>query len=256
MTDVLVPRPATTVVVLRDADDGVEVLMVRRNLRSDFVGGAYVFPGGAVDSGDGDPEILIHLLGPPHAPVPTGFSSWTEAATALVAGVRELFEEAGILLATARSTEPLELATWRQQLADGTVTFSELLRDADLEIDATAIVPIAHWITPEGPSRRYDTWFLVARAPADQVARRDDEETVAECWIRPRAALDAHQRGDFSMIFPTIRTLEQIERFVSVDEALSFARSISEIRAIQPRLVERDGEIIAVLPDGEGPGVR
>lgn len=256
MSPVLTPRLATTVLVARDSERGLEVLMVRRNLRSDFVGGAYVFPGGAVDPEDADASVLARVLGVGGDRVPTGFSTSDQAKVSIVAGVRELFEEAGILLARSQSWSTFDPATWRDEMRRGDRTFREVLEAADLVIEASGIVPLAHWITPEGPSRRYDTRFFVAAAPEDQVASRDDHETIAECWVRPVDALDAQRRGEFEMIFPTIRTLEQIAELDEVAQLMAYARSLTTISPVQPVLVEREGEIIAVLPDGEGPGAR
>ena len=99
----------------------------------------------------------------------------------------------------------------------------------------------SHWITPEGQHRRYDTRFFVARAPEAQVPLHDDREVIANLWIRPVDALARHRAGEFEMIFPTIRTLQALERFASADDLLAAAAAIGEVPTILPRIVARRG---------------
>jgi len=252
-----VPRPASTVLAVRDADAGFEVLMVRRNLNSDFVGGAYVFPGGAVEPGDGhlrravgpaDPEFSALL------DLPQGGRAY------VVAALRELFEEAGLLVACddageVRDLEPLaasQLLEARRRLNAGEETLNDLLDAAGLYLDLRGVAYLAHWVTPTGPPRRFDTRFFVLRAPSGQVARPDTTETVDSVWLRPRDALAAHERGEYEMIFPTIRTLESVADCASADDVVTYARNQTGVVKTEPRLVNRDGVISVVLAGDDG----
>jgi 8-oxo-dGTP pyrophosphatase MutT (NUDIX family) len=257
-------RPAATVMLVRDApapgDSGscIEVLMVRRNLRSDFVGGAYVFPGGAVDLLDGGAEAealcpgrsdaqASALLGVPSG----GLAYW-------VAVVRETFEEAGLLLAARNAgpdllagdpEEEARLARARVAVNDGSKRFLDLCRDEQLRLGVGDIHYFAHWITPRGAPRRYDTRFFVAAAPPGQIAAHDAGETIAEVWISPDDALARHRAGEIEIIFPTIRNLQAIGRFASSAELLSAAAAASSsVPAIEPRVVPDGNGMRIVLP--------
>ena len=182
-------RPASSVILLRDRAGGPEVLLVQRNPDSRFMGGAWVFPGGAVSEEDAGP-----------------------AAT----GARELEEEAGIGLA------------------------------ADHEL-----VPFSRWITPAEVKIRFDTWFFVGRAPEGVEAAADGEECVGARWLAPAAALEEFQQDRMMLVFPTIKHLEQLAEFGSVDEALAEARS-REVRPVQPRVVVREDGARLVMPGEPG----
>jgi 8-oxo-dGTP pyrophosphatase MutT (NUDIX family) len=252
--------------LVRDAPgpDGsaVEVLMVRRNLRSDFVGGAYVFPGGAVDPLDGgtDAEGLCSgrtdaeasaLLGQPSG----GLAYW-------VAVVRETFEEAGLLLAERPDgpellagdvEEKARFAAERVAVNDGSRRFLDLCRDEGVRLTVGDIHYFAHWITPRGAPRRYDTRFFVAAAPPGQVAAHDAGETIADVWIRPEEALARHRSGEIEIIFPTIRNLQVISRFVTSGDLLAAAaRASNSVPVIEPRVVADGNGMRIVLPGDPG----
>jgi len=181
------PRQAATVIVLRGGGERLEVLLVQRNPAARFMGGAWVFPGGAVDAGEDHRS----------------------------AGAREVREEAG-----------LEVAT---------------------------LTPFSRWITPPQVKIRFDTLFFLAAAPAGAEPRPDGGETVDLRWFRPRDALAAHRRGEIAMVFPTIKTLEQLEEFGSADELLAWAEG-REVAPIEPQVV-LEGEVARVVLPGE-PGYR
>jgi 8-oxo-dGTP pyrophosphatase MutT (NUDIX family) len=257
MADILVPRPAATVLTLRDAPNGYEILMLRRNVRSEFMGGIFVFPGGAVDSEDA--EAPVYGLDDVVASQRLGLERGGLAF--YVASLRELFEEAGLLIVCddqgqeLRFTTPEELTrlgSHRRALNAGETTLAEVLRSEDVCLDLRGVAYLAHWITPVGLPRRYDTRFLVALAPEGQPATHDANETVADRWVRPKDALAAHERGEFEMVRPTIKNLEAISQFSTSREVLDFARALGPITAVQPRLVERDGVVIIVIPGDEG----
>ena len=257
MADTGALRTAATILVLRDVDEGFEVLMLRRNLQSDFVGGAYVFPGGGVDPDDTSPRAEARSLGLSDEAASRRLNLANGGLAFYVAAVRELFEEAGLLMACDAIGEPLvstsmvtrDLVEARRALNAGELGFLDFLEREKTFVRASALHYLAHWVTPVGPPRRYDTRFFVARAPGDQVAAHDESETVAHRWLRPSEALDAHRRGEFEMIFPTIRNLETIADFTRAQEVITYAESLTAIARVEPRLVERDGVVVPVLDD-------
>ena len=256
MAEILVPRPASTVLIVRE-DAGVEVLMLRRNLNSDFVGGAYVFPGGGVDEGDIILADFVEGLDDAAASQRLGLDRGGLAYYA--AALRELFEEAGLLIACDENGESVvvssELASrlveHRAAMNARFAHLEDLLEELSWRLDVRAMEYLAHWVTPVGPPRRYDTRFFVVAAPAGQVAAHDEGETVAARWVSPREALAAHERGELEMIFPTIRTLEEVAGFTSVGEILEHAARSRPTRR-EPRLIARDGALVPVLPGDPG----
>ena len=257
VAEILVPRAAATVLTLRDSANGYEILMLRRNARSEFMGGVFVFPGGAVDDDDAvapvyglTDEIASDRLGLEHG----GLAFY-------VASLRELFEEAGLLIVCddrgqerrfTTTAELEKLASYRRALNGREITLAEVLRGESVCLDLRGIAYLSHWITPVGMPRRYDTRFFVALAPEGQPATHDANETVADRWMRPVEALSAQRRGEFDMVPPTIRNLEAISHFSTSREVLEFARALGPVTAIEPRLLERDGALVIVVPGDEG----
>jgi len=228
-------RDAATVMLVEDLPD-LHVFMVRRNPNSVFSPGAFVFPGGAVDHSDGQPAAYAtargvdddrasRLVGQPS----NGLRYWIAAA-------RECFEEAGFVLGTA----PPEFAEHRDALNAGTVAWNDIAAAHDVRLHVDELAVFAHWLTPEGSPRRYDTWFFVARAPRDQVGAHDDLEAVASEWIRPADALARARAGEIDLILPTMRTLVALANFDTSAEALD------AVRAAQA------GDVPLVVDDGSG----
>jgi 8-oxo-dGTP pyrophosphatase MutT (NUDIX family) len=187
------PRPAATVILLRGGDQRLEVLLVRRNPAARFMGGAWVFPGGAIDRAEGEGE-----------------------AAQRAAAVREVAEEAGIALA-----------------------------------DPVALVRFSRWITPPEVKIRFDTHFFLAPAPAGADPRPDGQETVDARWFSPAAALEAYRGGEISLVFPTIKHLEQLACFDSAAAALEYARH-RDVRPVQPRVLGTGETARVVLPGEPG----
>jgi 8-oxo-dGTP pyrophosphatase MutT (NUDIX family) len=261
MAEILSPRPAATVITLRDAPEGYEILMLRRNLNSDFVGGAYVFPGGAVDAADAGSSGERLALGLSDAAASTRLGLAQGGLAYYIACLRELFEEAGLLLACDRDGTPVHfgdedtvrrMARSRREVNDGSLGFVAMMEREDLLLDLRGLEYVAHWITPVGPPRRFDTRFFVALAPEGQVATHDAGETVADQWVRPKVALDARRRGELDMIFPTVRNLETIADFATSAQVLDFARSLTNIPCIEPRIVTTNGVVSILMPGDEG----
>jgi 8-oxo-dGTP pyrophosphatase MutT (NUDIX family) len=185
------PRQAATVIVLRGGSEQLEVLLVKRNPAQRFMGGAWVFPGGAVDAGEG-----------------------TGDAAHRTAGVREVEEEAAIVLP-----------------------------------DPGTLVRFSRWITPAMVSIRFDTHFFLAAAPGDADPKPDGGETVDLGWFTPRGALDAHGRDEILLVFPTIKTLEQLAAFSSADELLEWAAG-REVEPVEPQVIG-DGPTARIVLPGE-----
>jgi len=256
-------RPAATVMLVRDVPESggrtrLEVLMVRRNLRSDFVGGAYVFPGGAVDPHDGGPEAEALCAGRSDAEASALLGLSAGGLAYWVAVVRETFEEAGLLLAgrpegpellAGAPDEEARFATERAAVNAGRRRFLDLCRDEGLRLAVGDVHYFAHWITPRGAPRRYDTRFFVAAAPHGQIAAHSAGETIAEVWISPDDALARHRAGEIEIIFPTIRNLQVIGRFATSAELLEAAAlASSAVPAIEPRVVPDGNGMRIVLP--------
>ena len=243
-------RDAATVVVLRDAPSGtghatrtrLEVLMVRRRADSSFGGGAYVFPGGAVDRTDRDPDItnLSASLDDREASRVLGVDSG--GLGYFVAAARECFEEAGLLFAGDGSgpVSFLDAPTrerfgrHRSSLNAGATTLAAICGAEHLLLEVERFRYFSHWITPEGGPRRYDTRFFAALAPEGQIALHDDAEVVASEWIGPSVALERHRAGDIHLLFPTVRHLETLSSFSSARQFWDAADS--EVQTIQPRI--------------------
>jgi 8-oxo-dGTP pyrophosphatase MutT (NUDIX family) len=256
-------RPAATVMLVRDAPEPgggtrLEVLMVRRNLRSDFVGGAYVFPGGAVDPHDGGAEAEALCAGRSDAGASALLGLAAGGLAYWVAVVRETFEEAGLLLATrpggpgllgGTPDEEERFAAERAAVNAGRRRFLDLCRDEGLRLTVGDVHYFAHWITPRGAPRRYDTRFFVAAAPQGQIAAHSAGETIAEVWISPQDALARHRAGEIEIIFPTIRNLQVIGRFATSAALLEAAAlASSAVPAIEPRVVPDGNGMRIVLP--------
>jgi glyoxylase-like metal-dependent hydrolase (beta-lactamase superfamily II)/8-oxo-dGTP pyrophosphatase MutT (NUDIX family) len=207
----LVPRPAATLILLRDSAAGPEVLMLQRTKSAVFLGGAYVFPGGSLDESDADPRILKRIRG--EAKVP--------AAPYWVAAVRECFEEAGILLGVdAKRAE--SLMHYRKR------PFAELLENENLHIPALDMAYYGHWITATGRPRRFDTRFFLAVAPEGQAGSHDANETVHDIWITPREALERGARNEIELVDATRHTLRDLQNFKTAREAFDTVRARPE----------------------------
>ena len=187
------PRQAATVIVLRGGSDSLEVLLVKRNPAQRFMGGAWVFPGGAVDAGEG-----------------------TGDAAHRAAGVREVQEEVSVVLP-----------------------------------DPEALVRFSRWITPEVVAIRFDTHFFLAPAPADADPQPDGGETVDLGWFTPRGAIEAHERDEILLVFPTIKTLEHLAEFDTADALLEWAAG-RVVEPVEPRVIGEGPAARLVLPGEAG----
>ena len=261
-------RDAATVMLVRDGADGMEVFMLRRNLQSVFVGGAYVFPGGAVDEEDSHTDLGPVCSGRTDAEASELLGVAEGGLAFWVAAVRECFEEAGVLLAYDASGTVLSLAdaaverrfvAHRRAVDTGRRRLVDVCLEEGLFLAVDRIHYFSHWITPLGAPRRYDTRFFVTEAPAEQVPLHDSRETIAGLWTRPADALARYAAGELDLIFPTIRNLEAIGRFERSADLLAAAAAIESVPAILPRVVADGHGVRIVLPgdpayDQLGPG--
>ena len=249
-----VTRPAATVLLLRDgvAGSGVEVLMTRRSASASFAPGAYVFPGGGIDAADSDAHrIAARRRG-------QGDLHLTQA----IAAIRESFEELGVLLARHADGRPADDADIAALTRDA--PFAAQCEARGLTLSADEVYVLAHWITDRDLPRRFDVPFLVARMPSDQAPVADESEQFEPVWVRPADALARHKAGSFFMIFPTIRTLERLEKFDSVEAVLRACAGeiplwtscprAGFLHGAEARFMEHEnayGELALVSPDGQ-----
>jgi 8-oxo-dGTP pyrophosphatase MutT (NUDIX family) len=238
------PKPAATVVLLRDGKQGMEALLLKRHRSSGFVPGAYVFPGGRTDEADAAPELKERATNFQPRGVPHHF--W-------FAAVREVFEETGVLLAreagdawVPSASADARMEELRLKLMDGLVPLHDVLRAANCHVDFSAMVYFAHWITPVAEPRRYDTRFFAAALPDDREVKADPREMTDALWLTPKQALVRFKEGTLPMVFPTVRTLEELAKFESVAQALDYLR-IRDVPPVLPRLVRTSAGVGIVI---------
>jgi 8-oxo-dGTP pyrophosphatase MutT (NUDIX family) len=240
--------PAATILMLRDAPS-FEVLMVRRHHQIDFAAGALVFPGGKTHAGDDDPRWLDRTLG------------WNEALPhkrpLRIAAIREAYEEAGILLARHLGGAPFRgddrATAAREDVGKDRRPFIDLIEELDLYLDLEALTVFARWITPAMMPRRFDTWFYVARAPEEQLAVCDGQETVDAEWIEPAEAIRLGQAGERTVIFPTRMNLQLLAEASNAEDAAERARARALV-TVEPQVSLRNGERVLLIPPDAGYG--
>jgi recombination protein RecT len=237
--------PAATAVLLRDMESGPELLLLKRLRSAGFVPGAYVFPGGRVDAADSAEELAALLGRTPRGPAP---AYW-------LAAVREVFEETGVLLARREdgsvppdaSADPA-VARWRDALLADKATLLDVLHGLEITPDTSRMVYCSHWITPVAEPRRFDTRFFLAELPAGSAATVDPREMTEALWLAPNDALQRFQRGELPMVFPTVKTIQLLSGYDSIDAMLAAFRG-ADVPAILPRLVRTADGVGIVLPD-------
>jgi 8-oxo-dGTP pyrophosphatase MutT (NUDIX family) len=249
-SDPTVPiRPAATVLLLRDAPE-FQVLMVRRHHQIDFASGALVFPGGKTHEGDHDPAWEARS---------TGWDSTPPAERPLrIAAIREVYEEAGVLLACDAAGAPFlgdqRAHEARDSVAKDDRAFIHVINELGLKVDLGALTVFARWITPPLMPKRFDTWFYAVRADSDQRAICDGWETVDAEWIAPGKALELAAAGARKVIFPTRMNLQLLAEASSADDAIARA-SERPLVTVLPKVEQRtDGDVL-VIPSDAGYGV-
>jgi 8-oxo-dGTP pyrophosphatase MutT (NUDIX family) len=241
-------KPAATILLLRD-DPVFEVLMVKRHHQIDFASGALVFPGGKSHAGDHDPAWADHVL---------GWEAYDAEQRGLrIAAIREVFEEAGILLAKRRDGQAMsgEACPMEVRLAvdAGTTAFIDVVGDLEARLDLSALTVFARWITPPLTPKRFDTWFYAVSAPAEQLAACDGRETVDAEWIAPSEALRLAAAGERKVIFPTRMNLQLLAEAGGAQDAVARAAARTLV-TVQPQIRERPSGRVLVLPPDAGYG--
>jgi len=244
MTETAVaPRPASTILLLRDnaAAKEIEVFMMVRHYEIDFNSGALVFPGGSVDASDKEIIARPQLYSGGEGLDASGLSF-------RIAAIRETFEESGILLARPQGADTLvdakrasEIeAAHRVALNERKTTFPQVVADNKLSLALDQLVPYAHWITPEGMPKRFDTWFFLASAPPAQLGAHDGRESTDSIWVSPREALEGGETGRFKLPFPTTRNLIRLGKQPNVRAALDDSRGKTVV-TVMPVMTKLNG---------------
>jgi 8-oxo-dGTP pyrophosphatase MutT (NUDIX family) len=258
--DPVAPRPAATVLLLRDAvgaeDGGPAVHLLRRRASMAFAAGAYAYPGGGVDPRDERPvrwagpplERWAELLGAPKA----------KAQAVVCAAVRETFEESGVLLAGPASgpgtptvvtdTTGEDWEADRAALVRHEVSFADFLDRRGLVLRSDLLAPWARWITPEFEARRYDTWFFLALLPPGQRARDVSGEADRTVWLRPAEAVAGYDRGELVMLPPTIATLRALLPYGTAVDALAAAPARDLTPVLATAALDADGTVVLSWP--------
>src|SRR4030043_647505 len=251
---VAIPKKAATVILLREIKpEGFEVFLLKRHEKSSFMGGNFVYPGGRVDREDGSLElcsysrgttfedahrILVRKLSPEES-----FAHW-------IAGIRELFEESGILLAYDHDGNPFEYKNeddrrrfidYRDQLQKGKTTICQIAKESNILLALDQLYYYAHWITPEARSERFDTRFFLARHPEGQEASYDQKETIEGIWLSPQRALEENLNRKIALSPPTLKTLEDLSRFKTIEDIFNSLKG-KERRPILPILTKIAGD--------------
>lgn len=247
------PRPAATIVVVRDGAGGIEVLLSRRAERGDHNSGAWVFPGGIVDPGDRAAHDCCAGVDDAAASARLGLPA--NGLDYYIAAVRECFEESGLLYATDASGELVglddatgaRLAAWRGPLHRNERPLGEMCREFGLTLALDRLVYLSHWLTPLARPKRFDTRFFIAAAPTSQTAAFDGTEMVEQLWLRPAEALA--RANELKLMTPTQKTLELVGRYDRVDALLAWARAPREVALIMPRVAHGKQGMRPVLPD-------
>jgi len=244
---------ASTVILVRENPAGespFEMFLMKRHRRQTFMGGAFVFPGGSLDNTDCDPRLASHARGitPEEAPIRLNEPDLPEdkALGLFYAALRETFEEAGVLLGEADSGEAImqpdsehasRFAEYRHQIHRGEISLGELAEREAVSYRLDLLTPYAHWITPEIEGKRFDTRFFLARIPDGQVPEHDAIEMTESLWISPAGALALQKRGELLLMPPTLKTVEELTAYSSIDELLTAAIQRT-IRPILPQVFQ------------------
>ena len=257
---IAVPKKAATTILLRNKEpEGFEVFLLKRHEKSSFMGGNYVYPGGRVDREDGSLEMCSFSKGitPDGAQKIFGRAVSPEESFAhWIAGIRELFEEAGVLLAYDQTGQLLQLKDrgerekfllYRESLQKNKISICEIAQKEDLLFALDQLHYYAHWITPEARSERFDTRFFLIRYPLGQEASHDQKETTAGAWLPPRKALEENLTGEVVLSPPTLKTIEDLSRFETIDEVFNSLKT-NDIGPILPVLTKAESGALLVFP--------
>lgn len=228
----LPPRPAATLLLLRNGGLGPETFLLQRTTSAAFLAGAHVFPGGALDQADRDVRVLRRVAGINDAQASARLGLQSGGIAYWVAAIRECFEEAGILLAESEeghapdAARMAALAQYRAPLHAGKLAFHEFLEQERLVLRGGALAYFGHWITAPGRARRFDARFFLALSPVGQPGAHDGTELIDSVWLRPAEALEREASGAMQLVFATRNTLADLQRFAHAQEAFEHAREV------------------------------
>ena len=244
--------PASTVLIIRNGKNDIEVFMVVRHHQIDFASGALVFPGGKVDTKDIDPNIRDFII--------PDKDYADEELSFRIAAIRESYEESGVLFANYKEDENLinnekleELHRWRDKFNNNETSMQEFAKKENLKFSTESLIPFAHWITPDLMPKRFDTRFYLAAVPDGHQGIHDGNESVDSLWISPKQAIKDCLSEKRTIIFPTRMNLEKLRNSKTVEEALSNARK-QRIVTVIPKLEKTGDSVFLTIPKEAGYG--
>lgn len=244
--------PASTVLIIRNGKNDIEVFMVVRHHQIDFASGALVFPGGKVDTKDIDPDIRDFII--------PDKDYADEELSFRIAAIRESYEESGVLFANYKEDENLinnekleELHRWREKFNNNETSMQEFAKKENLKFSTESLIPFAHWITPDLMPKRFDTRFYLAAIPDGHQGIHDGNESVDSLWISPKQAIKDCLSEKRTIIFPTRMNLEKLRNSKTVEEALSNARK-QRIVTVIPKLEKTGDSVFLTIPKEAGYG--
>ncbi len=245
--------PASTVLVIRDGIDDIEVFMVVRHHQIDFASGALVFPGGKVDESDLNIEIRKYIV--------TEKEISDEELSYKIAGIRECYEEADLLFAYEQNDKEIisserlkQLAKWREEFNNKKTSMFDFAFKENIKFNLDNLIPFAHWITPKMMPKRFDTYFYLAEAPKDHTGKHDGKESVDSIWVSPKQALEDCLTKKRTIIFPTRMNLEKLSKFRSVKEALEEVKKETVI-TVEPEIEKNEDGVFLTIPERAGYGL-
>ncbi len=255
-----VPKESTTVILVRKNNAGLgDVFLARRHQRQSFMAGAYVFPGGQVDAADSDPELCSYIQSTenfdPQALLQDASLTPELAQSLFICAIRETFEETGVLFAQTDGNfiqmdsgqDIARFAHYRQELNRGKISLQDIAAKENLFFACHALIPYAHWITPQIVPKRFSTRFFLARLPDGQTATTDSDELTDFLWVTPGDALQMQLNKEITLMPPTLKTLEELAAFTDLDELFEHARH----RTIYPILPEAAANVLLLPHDPE-----
>jgi 8-oxo-dGTP pyrophosphatase MutT (NUDIX family) len=245
------PKDATTLILLRDGDDGVEIFCVQRHKKSGFLGGAIVFPGGKLDPADADPAWKDHVTSFA-APAQSIARDEDQLRALAISACRETLEEAAILPLEGEPLSNDDVLAFRERVRNGAKFFAEVVA-LGRELALSELVPFARWVTPTAEARRFDARFFVCKAPKGQLGAHDNHETTTSFWATPKQILERFVKKEIGLAPPTHRTAEILMSLGTTDKVFDYARSanLSPVCPILRQQKDAKGETLALVLPGD-----
>jgi 8-oxo-dGTP pyrophosphatase MutT (NUDIX family) len=248
------PLPASTVILVREADRRLQIYLLQRSTRSRFFPGFYVFPGGKVEPQDRLPDPSRMIMDSPLEQVRRHFGDdldWVDLSAYILSAIRECFEETGILLAYPRETSTRafeQLCKWRFNDGLDKNWLQEKISEAQWSPAVSRLAPWSHWITPELMPQRFDTRFFIALMPAGQTCRPDNKETIQGAWVTPEQGLQDNFDGKNPLSPPTLVTLQELLHFPDLFEIKQKFESFSWGSPRLPKMVRLADTSLIIEP--------